>query len=107
MFLKERMRSCVEVEPYRLGCAKARDKSTTLANVAPIADLDKVASTCGGYGIVLVSIFQGRFDAQANRVAVYFKDGNNNVVPNDDASINSPCEDKHGASLRVEQCQCS
>lgn len=29
-----------------------------LANVAPIGDLDKVASTCGGFGIVLVSIFQ-------------------------------------------------
>ncbi len=29
-----------------------------LANIAPIGDLDKIASTCGGYGIVLVSIFQ-------------------------------------------------
>ncbi len=29
-----------------------------LANVAPIPDLDKVASTSGSYGIVLVSIFQ-------------------------------------------------
>ncbi|TAN20342.1 MAG: hypothetical protein EPN30_10575 [Actinomycetota bacterium] len=29
-----------------------------LANIAPISDLDKIASTCGGYGIVLVSIFQ-------------------------------------------------
>lgn len=29
-----------------------------LANVAPIPELDKVASTCGSYGIVLVSIFQ-------------------------------------------------
>ncbi len=29
-----------------------------LANIAPIGDLDKIASTCGGYGIVLISIFQ-------------------------------------------------
>ena len=29
-----------------------------LANIAPISDLDKIASTCGGYGIVLISIFQ-------------------------------------------------
>lgn len=29
-----------------------------LANVAPIPDLDKIASTCGSFGIVLCSIFQ-------------------------------------------------
>lgn len=29
-----------------------------LANIAPIGDLDKIASTCSGYGIVLISIFQ-------------------------------------------------
>lgn len=29
-----------------------------LANVAPVPELDKVASTCGSYGIILVSIFQ-------------------------------------------------
>lgn len=29
-----------------------------LANVAPLPELDRVASTCGGFGIVLISIFQ-------------------------------------------------
>lgn len=29
-----------------------------IANIAPISDLGKIASTCGGYGLVLVSIFQ-------------------------------------------------
>lgn len=29
-----------------------------LANIAPVSSLDRIASTCGGYGIVLVSIFQ-------------------------------------------------
>ena len=29
-----------------------------IANIAPIQDLGKIASTCGGYGIVLVSVFQ-------------------------------------------------
>lgn len=29
-----------------------------LANVAPISDLDKIASTCGSFGVVLCSVFQ-------------------------------------------------
>lgn len=29
-----------------------------IANIAPISDLGKIASTCGGYGLVLVSVFQ-------------------------------------------------
>ncbi len=45
---------------YQSGPAKSRVLFLLdeLANIAPISDLDKIASTCGGYGIVLISIFQ-------------------------------------------------
>lgn len=64
LFLRRVMQVCYAKGPTERRILFLLDE---LANVAPIPELDRVASTCGSYGIVLVSIFQD----QAQLYAAY------------------------------------
>ena len=43
-----------------------------------------------------------RFNAQADRITLNFENRDYDIVSYDDAFVHSPCQDKHGASLRKE-----